>query len=412
MYDVIIVGAGTAGLASAVYTAMNNQNLKIMLLEKESKCGRKLSASGNGKCNITNSEWSFDCYSSDNEAFIDDFVSKHNPSEIIRFFELLGIPLYEKNGYYYPFSNMAKQVTSILIDELDRRKVSIVCDAKVTRIRHDENNKHYYVYANNMGNKPIEAKNVILALGSNASPKLGGSNTLDIIKKLEIGTVPFMPSLCPIYVEDDLLKLAKGVRVDGKVNICVGKKIYSESGQVQFNDNNLSGIALMNLSKYVYELKGDEFKDALFIELLPEYSWDKLKEYIICTINIFMKRSVINMLDGFLPHQLSVYILRRLKFEEDMRIGDLSDKQINRLTSCIKMLNFTPKLYEDYDKAQVSLGGVKVKEIDADTFESRKYPGLYIVGEVLDMTGKCGGYNISFAILSAIAASRNILGDL
>ena len=182
--------------------------------------------------------------------------------------------------------------------------------------------------------------------------------------------------------------------------------IAREAGQIQWNDNNLSGIVMMNLSCYL-PYAGQEIE--LHIDLLPDWNWNMLKDYIQMQAADNPEQSVYNLLLGVFPAGMVRYLLKRLCIEESVMCRTLTDKQINRMTSYIKKLTFQPVWKEDYNKAQVTAGGVPLTEIDLYTMESAKNSNLYLTGELLDVNGCCGGYNLTFAILTGIQAAHAII---
>ena len=243
MYDLIVIGAGVSGLAAAISAKLEKSDIKVLVLEKQNKCGRKLSASGNGKCNVTNDVFNNSCYHSSERSFVSDFLNHHSKEEVIDFFNICGIPLYDNNGYYYPLSNHAKQVTGKLVDLCKRLGVVILTDEEVISIE----NKIV-----STTNNSYKAANIIFACGSNAADRLGGSDSgYLLMKKLGISMSMLYPGLTPIYVDDNKLKKAKGVRLNGTVSLHINESVIRESGQIQINENNLSGIAIMNLSCYI-----------------------------------------------------------------------------------------------------------------------------------------------------------------
>lgn len=414
-YDIIIIGAGAAGLAAAYHAIVQTPKLNIMVLEKEKIPGRKLNATGNGKCNLTNSDFQMDYYHADAKEFVMDWYDRNHYQKIITFFESLGILLYEKNGYYYPVSNQAKQVSSLLYEKSKSLGVNYQFESKVTDIKMITNKKEtYYQIVSCSAEKQTCVYNtthVIFATGGYASPKLGGcKDGYAIMKKFGLSCNEIYPVLSSVYVRDANLTLAKGVRLDASVTLKLHDgNIIKESGQIQLNDNNLSGIVMMNMSCYLNRYK--EFIDScsIHIDLMPQYTWDALKSFFATQKNMFPNETVENLLKGILPVPFISYITKRLNIDRRLNLDIMSEKQINRITSALKKLDFSPIYIEDFEKAQVTGGGVCTDEVYVDSFESKKYRNLYIVGEVLDVNGKCGGYNLTFAILSGISAINNIV---
>lgn len=404
-YDIIIVGGGAAGLCAAYTASQTNRHLKILVLEKESVCGRKLSASGNGKGNLTNSAFRPACYHSYDRDMIKQWVCAHSYEEVIAFFDRMGILLYEKNGYYYPVSNQAKQVTELLVDKCRQNGVLFAVNTEIASVT--KNTTQGYVLTDTKG-ATYEGVAVILSTGGAAAPRLGGSKTgYQLAKSLHCSIQPVHSVLQPIYVNDPFLKLAKGVRLDGTVTLQNAEgTIAQESGQIQWNEDNLSGIVMMNLSCYLPYQSQDT---RLLIDLLPDYSWDALKEYINKQCNANPDQTIHNLLLGIFPAAMVHYLLQRLRIKDSLTGKEITEKQRNRITSNIKKLCFQTLPKEDAAKAQVTSGGVALSEIDITTMESKKNPDLYLAGEVLDVNGCCGGYNLTFAMLSGIQAAQHIL---
>lgn len=418
IFDVVIVGAGASGLAAAYRLAGNAPKLNTLVIEKESVPGRKLSAAGNGKCNLTNAYFKEDCYDSKENTFIKEWIIENSYEDILSFFEKSGILLYQNKGYYYPLSNQGKQVTNLLYQRSAGLGVKYVLHTKVTAVHKmcSKNNTFYKVDAidGNQESVSFETKKLILATGGAAAPKLGGCRDgYHLASLLKLDLNPVYPVLSPVYVEDSSLRLAKGVRLDAAVTLR-GKDDFclKESGQIQINENSLSGIVMMNLSSHLNKWKQEELEQCLNIDVLPGITWDKLKAFFINQKNSNPNEFLTMMLSGILPNAFGEYLINRLRFDKNIRVGDLTEKQINRLTSSLKKLVFTPTGYLDYDKAQATGGGVSTEEIDVHTFESIKHKNLYITGELLDVNGKCGGYNLTFAILSGIAAAEHIIDIL
>lgn len=413
-YDMIIIGAGAAGLAAAAYSALHHSELQILVLEKEKVPGRKLSASGNGKCNLTNRAFCADCYHTHNNEWMEQWTKAHSYMEILHFFEKIGILLYEKNGYVYPVSNQAKQVTELLYEESAGEGVRFLFQTRVSVILTPNRPKQdfYQIKADFPERESLcfMAKNVILCTGGKAAPALGGcTDGYKLASQIHMKQHPCHPVLCPIYVEDADLALAKGTRIDAVVSLRLeDHTILREAGQVQINDHCLSGIVIMNLSVYV-EQERFSGEDCLTLDVVPYFTWDDLRNFWDRQQKLFPSMKTAAAMNGLLPAAFNTYILKRLKLSEGMRLEQMTEKQKNRLTSMLKKLTFTPAIRGQYDKAQATGGGIALEEVNVSSSETIRYPGLYICGEVLDADGKCGGYNLTFAILSGIQAASHIL---
>lgn len=414
-YDIVIIGAGASGLSAAYQAIQKNPKFHILVIEKEISAGRKLAASGNGKCNLTNSVFDRNCYHSKSTEQIDKWVTSHSYHEILSFFEAIGILLYEKNGYYYPVSNQAKQVSTILLERSKALGVDFRFQTRVTdlqQIKHKDE-VYYKITAKSDSVSDVEykAKYVILATGGCAARKLGGCRDgYRLSGQLGIPCEAIYPVLSPIYVEDSNLSVAKGVRLNGNVTLKLNDSIIlKEFGQIQFNNNNLSGIVMMNLSCYWNSYRGRDVLATLYIDVLPQYSWNALRDFFVLQCRLFPDETLESLLKGIFPSNFVSYITKRLHIDGAIRVSHLTDKQLNRLTSNLKKLEYVPRYVEDFEKAQVTGGGISLEVICMDTFESRQYSNLYLTGEVLDVNGKCGGYNLTFAVSSALQAANDII---
>lgn len=411
-YDVVIVGAGASGLVAAYKLSNCKPQLNIALVEKESVPGRKLKASGNGKCNLTNRFFDESCYESNDREFIKSFVSKHDISTIIELFGEMGILLYEQKGYFYPISNQAGQVTGLLTMRCKNNGVHLFTGHQVTDI-HQTKDGMYEIRTQTNESERITFRGtyVIFATGGCAAPQLGGcSSGFNIVKKMGHKCYQQTPALCPIYILDDDLTIAKGVRLDVEASIRNKKgEIKKEAGQVQFNKDNLSGIVIMNLSGSFYKWYKEGLNDSLTLDVLPSMKWDELKLFFENQQSIYENETILSCLLGLFPKPFASYLLIKCKINENTGMQSMREKDINKLTSSIKKLVLKGIYKEDFDKSQVTDGGVFLSEINPDTYESIQYHNFFMTGELLDIYGKCGGYNLSFAIFSALDAVDCIL---
>lgn len=406
MYDMIIIGAGASGIAAAYEAITQNNKLNILVLEKEAIPGRKLSAAGNGKCNVTNSFFENTCYHTNHRTFIDSWIQTKDYHHVIDFFTDAGILLYENDGYYYPVSNQGKQVTRILVERCTSLGVTFQLETKVTDIKQTKKGYDVFVEAKK---DAYHGKYVIVAMGGSVAPKLGGSQDgYSLLKKMGHSIMPTYSALSPIYVKEKGLRIAKGVRLNANVTLELPEYTVSEYGQVQFNETSLSGIVVMNLSCYLNALKKEEVSQRkLFLDVLPDYSWEELFAYFSKQKAQFPKDTVELALHALFPKPFVQYIMKEQAIEKDKTLQQISENWLRKFVSYLKKVPFTPVMMDDKDKSQVTGGGVSLEEIDRNTFESLKYKDLYITGELLDVTGKCGGYNITFALLSGICAARD-----
>lgn len=406
--DIVIIGAGAAGLICA-YKLAKNTNKNIIVIEKESLPGKKLKAAGSGKCNITNDLYSDTVYHSKELELLKPYILKHSKQDILDLFDELMLPYYEQNGYYYPISNQGKQVVSTLYNRCLELGVQFSFSTLALKIQLE--NDQYLIKCQDKDNSfDVQCEYLVCAMGGAASKQLGGTDKgYKLLNDIGYSYTDILPALAPIYVKDSNLKLAKGVRVNGTISI---KNSHDESikeaGQIQFNEDCISGICVMNLSGTMNTWLKENIYKEMFLDIVPQYSWNELKNYFIAYQKSYKNEKMLDCLNTFLPNGISKYILARIKIKDEQLLGELTDKTINKLTSTLKKLELEVIYKEEFNKAQVSQGGICLNQISLETFESKKHPKLYILGELLDVNGDCGGYNITFAFLSAIDAAKHV----
>lgn len=399
-YDVIIVGGGASGLVSAISYKRKNKNARVCILEHNNKIGKKLLTTGSGRCNLTNASIKQENYLG---SFDPDYViNTVNTQKLIEFFDSLGLLCKEeKGGLYYPYSKQASSVLEVLKLAITRNNIEIITECDVTLIK--KKDKLFYVKTTN-GN--FECKNVILCCGGKASPSCGGyGGGLDLCRNLGHKIVPVSPALCPVEVTKNIKDL-KGVRSAGKVTLIDnGKEIKSEVGEIQFTDKALSGICVFNLSSYINSCKKPEIK----VSLMNDYSQKEICSMLFNRKDIYNDNNIQALLSGILNSKLCNALLKECNITPlSRKCSTLTDEEIKKLAFKINNWYFECNKITDFSKAQVMAGGVYGKEINNKTMESKIVKGLYICGELIDINGDCGGYNLHFAFASGIIAGENI----
>lgn len=400
-YDIITVGAGAAGLAAAISAKRNNRDLKIAILEAQSKAGKKILVTGNGRCNLTNTNVSKEFYHGSFD--VSKTLNRFSAEKLINFFSTLGLVCdTETNGLVYPHSRQASAVLDVLLMEIKRLKIEIICDCKVELIR-----KKGGFFNIKTSNGEYTAKKIVMSCGGKAFPTAGGTGLgLDVIKNLGHKITPLFPALCPIQVKSDFMKSLKGIRAKAEVTLYDGEKaIKSEIGEVQFTDNALSGICVFNLTTLLPKTKNP----IISVNLTKDYSYIELLNLLYDRKKLFANEPIENYFTGLFHKNIGIALLKSVTDKPMTEICKrLSDKEIKALANIIQNWKFECKQCKDFSKAQVMLGGVNGNEVNGYTFESKVVKNLYICGEALDVCGDCGGFNLHFAFASGIITGENL----
>ena len=382
---IIIIGSGASGLAAGI--SLLRCGYDVTILERNNISGKKLLLTGAGRCNFFNSDQNIVHYHSSDKDILEKIITSDNIHLVEDFITSLGIVPKVKDGYYYPFSNQAYNMKELL----ERTYLDLGGKIKYNYLVEKVEKKNNLFLINDN----ISCDKLILATGSKAY-KMTGSDGIgyQLAKKFNHHIVKVLPSLTSLITREKIN--LKGVRVDAKVTLYEnGVKVREELGQVQFTDYGLSGICIFNLSYYAVKGLNKNKKEVITIDLMP--FMDKVS---------FKNKKVYDLLLGFLPNKMIDYILKTLDISKDIYYEDLSNDKKQELTKILKEMEFNITSYKEFDFSQVCSGGVSLREINPLTMESIFVKNLYIIGELLDVNGDCGGYNLTFAFLSGILTSR------
>ncbi len=386
IYDFIIIGGGISGVFSYLTYKKRKPNSKCLIIERNNSLLKKLSISGNGKCNFTNDYLNYKKYNN-GENFKNLII---NNKKILSLFDDLGIVYYkDEEGRFYPYSNSAKSVQTLLTSLINEDDVLL--KTTIISIEYDKSSKIWTLLS--IDNKEFKSKNILISTGSINYPSLGSDGIIfKSIKSLGINFTDIFPS--NIYInckETDVLKELSGLRFKACISLYNSNDhIYSESGEILFKDKAISGIVTFNVSsKLAYLYKNHLIsKPYLTIDFMEDYSKDDL-------LKLFKKENDLNktLLGLFHPNLANILY---------QRCNNLND-----IINDIKSFKFEIDSLGDFEHAQVTCGGIDSKEINEE-LESNKFSGLYFSGDILDCDAPCGGYNISFAILSGIKVGESI----
>jgi len=392
-----IIGAGPAGIMASIVAA--RAGWQVILFDSNPGVGRKLLVTGGGRCNITNARVHESVYHSGDKSFVRTVLRDFGHQELVSYLEQLCIPLYSTDdGWFYPISNSASNVVDILDAVLDVSGVRKIINTKVTRILREP--KGFRIFDSE---KEFFVDRLIVASGGKAYPSLGSSGELfDTLSELGHRIVPVLPALAPIRTDMSAIHALQGVRLDVTASLVKKGSVLGEAtGNMIFTSWGVNGPAVMDISHLVNLHQNDG--------MLLKINFLSRQEYLLRKMVSRYRDGgfpVKALLESVLPQKLCVYSLRRSKIAENEMIGNIAESQLNQLFENLK--NFTVKVKgtRDFQFSQVSTGGVDVRQVNPATMESQIVRGLYLAGEVLDVIGPCGGYNLQWAFSSGAIAGR------
>ena len=377
----VIIGGGFAGLISALN--IKNDNNEVIILEKNKEVGSKILVTGSGKCNYYNEDISLDKYHSTSD--LKEYINLFELAKTKDFYSSLGIIPYIRNGYYYPITKDSKTIRDTLYNECISKGIKIINNFEENDI--EQNNNQYEV----IGNDKLICDYLIISTGSKSYYK--ETNNYNLLSKLNLKVIKPLPALVQLETKDkSYLKEWHGVRSEVKVSLYENDNfIKEESGEIQLTNYGISGICIFNLSRYVSLGLSNNKKEEIIIDFVPELSKKELEEYIIK----YSYLDITNILEKILNKKIVKIILSK------------SNNNVNNIINNIK--NFKVEIIntKDFSNSQTCIGGLSLDEITPN-FELIKYPNLYVIGEVLDIDGDCGGYNIMFSTYSALKCTNYI----
>lgn len=407
MKKVIVIGAGASGLVAAIYAKKNGND--VILLEKNEVCGKKILATGNGRCNFWNEDQSLEHYRSSNIGEMRKILTLENQEEILKFFRKIGIEAKIKNGYYYPFSNQAISIQKALILEAEKQNVKICTNTEVIDIKKVDN--EFEVFIKN--GKKIVSDIVILAVGSKTAPKTGSDGFgYQIGQEFNHTLIKPLPALVQLRANETFFKQWDGIRTDVLIKLYENnKKKAEERGEIQLTSYGISGICVFNLSGRVargLEAGKKEMVEINFLDGLKITSQNELIDWMNKRNKVIRNRTIAELLEGVLNNKLVSVLLKITGIEKQSKWEELSYEKRNLLAKNMVNFNLNITGTNSFDKAQVCSGGIPLSEINIQTMESKKEKGLYFTGEILDVDGDCGGYNLEWAWITGMIAGENL----
>lgn len=412
--NIAVIGAGPAGVCAAIAAAKNGA--AVTVFEKNDQIGRKLLMTGNGRCNLTNEllrdGFLAEYYNGSVREIAAKAYQRFGYKETEEFFLQTGIPFRKRDTLIYPYSDQAVSVQRALLLELMRYKIRLRYGIKVTHIESAEDKYCLTLGVLSDGSMKKESfDRVILAPGSRCMPDTGSDNfAYKLLKKLSINYIKPLPSLTKLKCTMGALESAAGDRWQGGLALYEGaNEIASEKGEIQFLKDSISGIVAFQLSGPAGRAIDENREIYIAVDLFPETEPLELLGILKDRFKSFEDRNAVDVLCGFLKERLAAAYLSLAGIEPAQRAAEVADKKIEGLAVLLKSHRLLIKETGSFNECQTCSGGIIADEL-SDTFEIKKYKGMYAAGEIIDIDGKCGGFNLQFAVTSGMIAGESAAG--
>ncbi len=396
-----VIGGGASGLMAAIAAARNGA--EVTIYEKLNRVGKKILATGNGRCNYTNMNMSIDRYHGKNIKLAENVLNFFDLNKTLNFFEDLGInPYVGELGKVYPSSLQASSVLDVLRYEAERLKVKEITDFEVIELR-----KSKGVFSIIGKDNAYEAEKVILASGGKASPQLGSDGKgYELARSLGHRIIEPFPALVQLKLKGQYFKRITGIRFDGVVKGFTDKKVIREDeGEILFTEYGISGPPILQISRNVIEELNKGHKVFVSVDMFPQFSKVDLYDLLSLRFNKIGYKSMEDGMVGFINKKLITVVLMEAGFDDlNKKCGKLNKKEIYKIIDILKEWKFEVTGHNTWQQAQSTAGGVDMSEVNPKTLESVKVKGLYLTGEILDVDGDCGGFNLQWAWSSGYTA--------
>ncbi|MGM9899652.1 MAG: NAD(P)/FAD-dependent oxidoreductase [Bacilli bacterium] len=413
MKRTVVIGGGTSGIFAAIQIKELCPSMEVVLVERLERIGKKILATGNGRCNFSNSHVNSTKYN--NSSFVGPIIGKLSYSDLCNKLEEMGLMMTEDSeGRAYPYSESANSFLDILRINMKMQGIIEKCNFEVKHILPLVVNKKSKYIVEDTRKQEIEADYVVIATGGKAYPILGSNGSgYNLLKPWKVKITDTEPGLVGVKVDPQDVKGLSGIRVKAKVSLWEKKSkklLWSELGEVLFKEDGLSGIVIMQLASRISRYMVNKTVKSFFfdIDLLPQTSENDLLILLIKRQELMKEIETGEFLNGIFAKNIGHLIMKRSKVDLSARVNDLTSKDLIRIVSIIKRFSFEYKGLYGYDRAQVTVGGIDLNEISNKTLELYKVPNVFVCGEVMDIDGECGGYNMHFALASANVVAQSI----
>lgn len=403
--NLFIIGGGASGFTASIIAKRKNPNLNITIFEKNKRVLKKVIVTGNGRCNITNKNLSLDKYNRESEKFIKHAINIFGVSEARNFFASIGILFSEENGgKIFPMNKQASSVVDMLLAEAEHLGIDIKCESEITSVK-----KKGSFFEIDLNSERLKADKIIVSCGSKSGG--GFSSGYDILKQFGHTITPLFPAV--VQVKAVGTKSLTGMKFVGKARVLKSKKVIDESeGEILFTDYGLSGPPIMNLSRVISKFFAEKknLREDIFISLdfLTEFTDEEIYSLLLERRKILSHLNAELFLNGVINKKISFEVIKRANLKLSTTVSSLSNSDLKTVAYLLKNFDFKSEGVMPFANSQVCAGGADLSQIDPFTMESKKVKGMFITGEILNVDGICGGYNLHWAWASGHLAGQSL----
>lgn len=402
-----IIGGGASGMVAAITAA--KEGAEVMVLEKNDRVGKKILATGNGKCNLGNLEFHTDHYYCSDPEKLHKIFRVFSPWDTITFFEDAGLMIKEKNGYLYPYSEQASAVLDILRMQLERTGVKVMTEVRIREAIYDKKKECFTL---RIQGETLDFDRLILACGSPASLKNGeGLDGYRLAEAFGHQVTPLLPGLCGLRSDENFVRALAGVRAQAKVELWIEEQMAAqEIGEVQFTDYGISGIPVFQMSRLAADaLKKGKTVQAV-VDFFPDREEDAYQFMNRLRFEAQKEKTLENYMTGVLNKKINMVMIKQAGCKASQTAKEAGFKKVEEIMQLCRRFTIHISKTQFMENAQICAGGVRLEEITTE-LESVLVKGLYFAGEMVDVDGKCGGYNLQWAWSSGYTAGKNAAGN-
>lgn len=402
-YDIAVVGGGASGIFAALFAAKAGAG--VCILERNQRIGKKILMTGNGRCNLTHSPLTEEKhYFGSGKSRVKNIYDRFGVQDTLDYFKSIGLITKSREGYVYPVSDQASSVLDVLRYAIRDAGVDVLTEYEVKDIAPKEGG--YAI------NSEIMASKVIICAGGMAAPKTGSDGCgFDISRRLGLKVIKPLPALVKLVTSDKRLSICDGVRARGLVTVRIGQHTYSDEGEIQFTKDGISGIPVFNVSRHVARALDEGYDLDLSLDMAVFFTKDEYISYLRSRLMDLHDTDLTmeEFLTGSVHKKLSLYALKTLEVSPQTYVRDVDPAFMEKYAELMKNIRLPVKSSYGFEHAQVTCGGIDFGEVD-ESLQSIRYPGLYFAGEILDIDGICGGYNLQWAWSSGAVAGMSASG--